>query len=267
LREPRALPLEEWPDFAIAPWRQPDGAIVIPRADQRALGRYFAALRQWGLPLDCTEREPIVNRLQEIQREHRSVPAIYANLTYLIGALAKVHSNEDWEWLREWRLDWRRRAWPRNESPAQKGLPFVPENSHRWPRQLQQAWNRNWPVSWPRWRDRLYRPAYGLYRAYCRYIGVSTEPECQTLTAYAEFLAAHIPQSVALELTRLFNALTVLYPEAQWSWLLELKGTIAQRSRSPLAETRHRRVPEQSVPFRLWPFDDQRRWREALEGR
>jgi integrase/recombinase XerC len=225
-------------------------------------------LRQRDLPLDCTEREPIINRLQEIQREHRSVPAIYANITYLIGALAKMHPTDDWEWLCEWRLDWRRRAWPVKDGRAgSRNLPFAPENSHRWPRQLRQAWNRNWPSTWPIWRDRRYRPAYGLYRAYCRHIGVIAEPERQTLTAYAEFLAVHMPQSVGLELTRLFNALTVLYPDAPWSWLLELKGTVARPSRSPLAETRLQRTPEQSIPFRRWPLDEQRRWGEALRNR
>jgi len=49
---PPSLPIAQWPDWALAPWRHGDRSLAIPPGMRRALGRYLSSLRQRGSPLD-----------------------------------------------------------------------------------------------------------------------------------------------------------------------------------------------------------------------
>jgi hypothetical protein len=97
-----SLPLGEWPSWALAPWRHGNGDLAIPPGMRRALGRYLGALRERGLPLDTIEEPVIVDHLGALERHHRSKAAFYIAAGHLIAALARVHPEKDFDWLRRW---------------------------------------------------------------------------------------------------------------------------------------------------------------------
>src|SRR6185437_1086914 len=203
--------------------------------------------------------------LQRIQCEHKTIPAIYANITYLVGVLATVYPHDDWRWLHDWRLDWRRKMWRiKEKSRHNTKLPFRPEDSRRWPRDLRETWETNWPAQWPVWRDRLYRPAYGLFRGYCAHGGMQPIPTRKSLTAYVEMLIAHEGKRAPTEVGKLYCALSVLFPETSWAWLQQRTHELEGRLRPPRPRPPANEIPRFSVPFRCWLTDDQKAWRRAI---
>src|SRR5208282_4142100 len=105
-----------------------------------------------------------------------------------------------------------------------------------------------------------YGHGYGLFRAWCRYVGRPVEPPSAALAAYADYLEAEIPSNARRRLHALYMALVVLFPNEDWSWLLQHLRRCSGRSK-PAAGTRaHPASPLMSLVFEEWPFKDQERW-------
>lgn len=257
---PKPLPLRDWPAFALQPWKEFRGKLLLSDDKRHALGRYLAWLGAEGLPPDTTEQAPLFRYLAALEARIATKPGFYAALCHLITAFAKVHPATDWDWLHDWRRAWRFRSMPPSQESA-GDLGFAPLPFTEWLPETQHLWQAQVPPDWPRQKQLSYRGAYGRFLGYCAHRGRAVDHERATIEACLAHLATRLPETGRAHTRALQLALAILYPAGDWSWLGDRIRALRPRPPKAVRRKPHRML---SLALEEWPPADQERWRRAL---
>jgi hypothetical protein len=150
--------------------------------------------------------------------------------------------------------------------PYERALCFSAAPFASWPTELRCAWSGSVPSEWSQSRQKLYRRAYGLFRAYCARMRQHIDHSQETISAYGSYLYKFAPMRANQSLFRLHVALTMLFPAEDWSWLAQE----TRKRRAQFRPPRRPRIPgprhgdRLSLSFEDWPEDDRERWQRGL---